>query len=351
MNYNDGRKPLLEVRDLAVEFATWGGSVQAVRGVSFEVFPGEILAVVGESGCGKSVTFQTLMGLIPCPPGKVVRGSAKLGGRDLIGLSNREMEKIRGKDLGMIFQDPLTSLNPTMTVGNQIGEVIRKHRNASSAEARKETLELLRLVQIPEPESRIDQYPHQFSGGMRQRIMIAIALACRPQVLIADEPTTALDVTIQGQILELLKKLQREINMAVVLITHDLGVVAAVADRVAVMYAGEIVETGSAEEIFARPSHPYTVGLQHAIPNPLRPDRGAIKPIPGSPPDLFSPPAGCSFAARCPSAMDVCTSFGPPAFAVERKNSADTGKRYSACWLHHQAAPTSLREVVTHAHV
>lgn len=250
----------------------------------------------------------------------------------------------------MIFQDPLTSLNPTMTIGNQIGEVIIKHRRVSNREARRETIELLKLVQIPEPESRVDQYPHQFSGGMRQRIMIAIALACRPKVLIADEPTTALDVTIQGQILELLKQLQKEINMAVVLITHDLGVVASVADRVAVMYAGEIVETGSVEEVFSKPSHPYTVGLHQAIPNPLKPDRKSIKPIPGSPPDLFSPPPGCAFAARCPSAMEVCVSFAPPAFAVERKNTGNEAKRYAACWLHHQATPTALREVVQHGH-
>jgi oligopeptide/dipeptide ABC transporter ATP-binding protein len=334
--------PILSVKDLAVEFATYGGSVKAVRGVSFELSAGEVLAIVGESGCGKSVTFQTLMGLIPMPPGKITRGSAPFEGRDLVSLSDKEMQGIRGKEISMIFQDPLSSLNPTMTVGNQIAEVLIKHRGMSSEEARNEAIALMKLVQIPEASERVDQYPHQFSGGMRQRIMIAIALACKPKILIADEPTTALDVTIQGQIIELLRGLRKEINMAVVLITHDLGVVASLADRVAVMYAGEIVESGPVGDIFKKPSHPYTLGLQAAIPNPLKPEKTDLKAIPGSPPDLFSPPTGCAFAARCPFAMEICTRENPPIFDL-------SDNRKSKCWLHHKNAPSNLRAEVAHA--
>jgi oligopeptide transport system ATP-binding protein len=340
---SENRQPVLKVEDLTVEFATFGGTVKAVRGVSFEVFPKETLAVVGESGCGKSVSFQALMGLIPCPPGRITSGTAILAGTDLLKLSQHQLESVRGHDISMIFQDPLTSLNPTMKVGRQIAEVIVRHRGKSMSDALKEAVELMKLVQIPEAQSRVNQYPHEFSGGMRQRVMIAIALACRPKVLIADEPTTALDVTIQGQILELLRRLQREIDMAVVLITHDLGVVASVADRVAVMYAGQIVETGTVDEIFFESSHPYTVGLRHAIPNPMHPSLRDLKAIPGSPPDLFSPPAGCSFAARCPHAMEVCHEFVPPQFAATRLKGA-VGDRYAACWLHHDAAPTGLKE-------
>lgn len=336
------KEPILKVRDLAVEFKTYGGFVKAVRGVSFDVFPGEILAIVGESGCGKSVTCQTLMGLIPCPPGRVTSGSAMLGDKDLLKMSRQELEQIRGKDLGMIFQDPLTSLNPTMTVGAQISEVIIKHQRTSKSEAFKKAVELMKLVQIPEAEQRWSQYPHEFSGGMRQRIMIAIALACRPKILIADEPTTALDVTIQGQILELLKQLQSEINMSVILITHDLGVVASVADRVAVMYAGQIVETGSVNEIFGQPAHPYTAGLKLAIPNPMKNDQSILESIPGSPPDLFSPPRGCAFSVRCKTAMKVCLENDPPPMVL------DTGSirsdRFSKCWLHHEHAPKTLKE-------
>lgn len=341
-------QPLLSVRDLAVEFATYGGTVQAVRGVSFDVHAGEVLAVVGESGCGKSVTCQALMGLVPCPPGRIVSGSAMLMDQDIFKLGRKEQEAIRGRDLSMIFQDPLTSLNPTMSVGDQIAEVLIKHRKLSRRAARIESIEIMRLVQIPEASGRLGQYPHEFSGGMRQRIMIAIALACRPKILIADEPTTALDVTIQGQILELLKKLRQEIDMAVILVTHDLGVVAQTADRVAVMYAGQIVETGRVEEIFARPSHPYTLGLKAAIPNPLLPHQDSLKPIPGSPPDLFSPPEGCAFAARCELSMEVCASFSPPAFPLATRTDA---ARFSACWLHHHAAPRALSQEVTYGDV
>jgi oligopeptide transport system ATP-binding protein len=338
----EGSLPLLSVKDLAVDFGTYGGRVQAVRGVSFDVHPGEVLAIVGESGCGKSVTVQALMGLIPSPPGRIVAGTAMLGGQDILKLGRKQQEAIRGRDVSMIFQDPLTSLNPTMTVGDQIAEVLIKHRRLTKAAALREALDIMRLVQIPEAKSRLKQYPHEFSGGMRQRIMIAIALACRPKILIADEPTTALDVTIQGQILELLKQLRKEIGMAVILITHDLGVVAQTADRVAVMYAGRIVETGTVHDIFARPSHPYTLGLKAAIPNPLAPGADVLKPIPGAPPDLFAPPEGCAFAPRCEFAMEVCTSFDPPPFGLERA-------RQARCWLHHQAAPAALAREVSHA--
>jgi oligopeptide transport system ATP-binding protein len=341
------KEPILKVRDLAVEFATYGGHVKAVRGVSFDVFPGEILSIVGESGCGKSVTLQTLMGLIPCPPGRVTSGTAVLGDRDLLKMTRHEMETVRGKELGMIFQDPLTSLNPTMSVGAQISEVIIKHQKLSHKAAFKKAVDLMKLVQIPEAEKRWGQFPHEFSGGMRQRIMIAIALACRPKILIADEPTTALDVTIQGQILELLKQLQSEINMSVILITHDLGVVASVSDRVAVMYAGQIVESGTVKEIFGSPAHPYTAGLKSAIPNPLKTDQTVLESIPGSPPDLFSPPTGCAFAVRCKSAMKVCMQNDPPPMSLDK--TSIRADRFSKCWLHHQHAPAALKEKALHA--
>ncbi len=336
-------QPLLSVRDLEVDFATYGGTVHAVRGVSFDVFPSETLAIVGESGCGKSVTCQALMGLIPCPPGRISGGSAMMEGQDLLKLSGRELEKIRGFKLSMIFQDPLTSLNPTMKVGKQIAEVIVQHRGCSQSEAMKEAVDLMHLVQIPEANSRVNQYPHEFSGGMRQRVMIAIALACRPKILIADEPTTALDVTIQGQMLELLRQLQAEIGMSVILITHDLGVVASVADRVAVMYAGQIIETGTVDEVFYQSRHPYTLGLKRAIPNPLDPGEGRLESIPGSPPDLFSPPPGCGFGARCPFTMQVCESFNPPIFRAAHEQVARRGERYASCWLHHAATPHALK--------
>lgn len=330
---------ILSVKNLAVEFATYGGQVKAVRNVSFELNPGEVLAIVGESGCGKSVTFQTIMGLIPKPPGKIVGGQALFEGADLLTASERHMEQVRGRDISMIFQDPLSSLNPTMTVGDQIAEVLIKHRNMNDDEARQEVLKLMKLVQIPESESRVDDYPHQFSGGMRQRIMIAIALACRPKILIADEPTTALDVTIQGQIMELLRQLRQEINMAIVLITHDLGVVASLADRVAVMYAGEIVEMARVEDIFTRPHHPYTKGLQAAIPNPAKPDWSNLKTIPGSPPDLFAPPQGCGFAQRCPYAMKVCLALSPGSYP-----RSDYG--FANCWLHDKRIPKDVSQLL-----
>lgn len=327
-------RALLVVNDLAVEFATYGGTVKAVRGVTLSLAKGEVLAVVGESGSGKSVTFQSLMGLIPMPPGKITRGEASLDGFDLIRSTDAEMQKIRGKEISMIFQDPLSSLNPTMTIGDQIAEVLTQHRNMSKSESRGVVLDLMKKVQIPEAESRINAYPHQFSGGMRQRVMIAMALACRPKVLVADEPTTALDVTIQGQIIELMRELRKDFGMAIVLITHDLGVVASLADRVAVMYAGEIVETGNSLSVFKNPKHPYTIGLKASIPNPLKPDAADLKAIPGSPPDMFSPPKGCAFAARCPHAMKICLEENPPVVNTGSSQNLDSGSLHqSKCWL------------------
>jgi oligopeptide/dipeptide ABC transporter ATP-binding protein len=321
---------ILEICDLEVQFQTYGGHVRAVRGVSTYLNRGEILAIVGESGCGKSVTFQTIMGLIPMPPGKITGGTAKLDGFDLLKASDKEMESIRGRDISMIFQDPLSSLNPTMTVGDQIAEVLMRHQNLNYKNALAGALELMKKVQIPEAETRLNAYPHQFSGGMRQRVMIAMALACRPKVLIADEPTTALDVTIQGQIIELLRELKNEFGMSIILITHDLGVVASLADRVAVMYAGEIVESGDVKSIFKSPKHPYTAGLKASIPDPKNPCLDDLKTIAGSPPDLFLEPVGCAFAPRCSLAMKICFQASPP-----RSKFASRADRehHSQCWL------------------
>ncbi|QZA32545.1 ABC transporter ATP-binding protein [Hydrogenibacillus sp. N12] len=302
---------LLEVEDLVVSFRTYAGKVHAVRGVSFAVDAGETLAIVGESGSGKSVTVQAVMRLLTTPPAVIERGRIRYGGRDLLALSEREMQDVRGREIGMIFQDPMTSLNPTMTVGRQIAEGVIRHQKLSRSAALEEAVRLLGEVGIPNPEVRIKQYPHQFSGGMRQRAMIAMAIANRPKIVIADEPTTALDVTIQAQILELLVEMQRTHGMAIILITHDLGVVAKMAHRVAVMYAGQILEAGSVDDLFYRPRHPYTWGLLNSIP---RIDAGERKPlvsIPGSPPNLIDPPKGCPFAPRCPYAMEICVRRMP----------------------------------------
>ncbi len=322
--------PILSVRDLHVQFSTYGGTVKAVRGVNFDVYRGKTLAIVGESGCGKSVSVQSMMGLIPMPPGKVTRGSVKFRGTEIVGMSLKDLNQIRGKEIGMIFQDPMTSLNPTMTIGKQIAETLRIHEGVSEAEGLKRAIALLESVRIPEAKTRVHQYPFQFSGGMRQRVMIAMAIACNPSVLIADEPTTALDVTIQAQILNLMRELQRERDMAIILITHDLGVVASMADEVAVMYAGQIVESGGIEDIFYKSSHPYTLGLRAAMPDPDPNTRRRLLPIEGAPPDLFSPPAGCGYYERCPHAMKVCESHIPPLWEVENKHRA-------RCWLHHEA--------------
>ncbi|MDP2142137.1 MAG: ABC transporter ATP-binding protein [Gammaproteobacteria bacterium] len=323
---------LLEVKDLQVEFDTYGGIVKAVRGVDFAVQAGKTLAIVGESGCGKSVTVQAMMGLIPMPPGRIMGGSARLRGTDILGRKMIEGREVRGAEIGMIFQDPMSSLNPTMTIGDQIAEPLQVHRGYGQKKAYARAIELLGLVRIPEAARRATQYPFEFSGGMLQRAMIAMAISCNPTILIADEPTTALDVTIQAQILDLLKSLQAETGMAIILITHDLGVVARMADEVAVMYAGKIVEFGTTDDVFYRPSHPYTLGLKQAMPTNHRDAVQKLMPIEGSPPDMFSPPVGCAYAARCPHAMTVCEARQPPAFAV-------TVQHYSCCWLQHSQVP------------
>jgi oligopeptide transport system ATP-binding protein len=336
------QKPkVLEVNNLTVNFNVHGGQVYAVRSVSFYVRQGECLCIVGESGSGKSVTVQALMGLLPTPPAKIVAGEALLLGKDILKMNPAQRRKHLGTDIAMVFQDPLASLNPTMTVGNQLEETLILHTQMNKNERRTRILELLNLVRIPEPERRIDQYPHELSGGMRQRIMIAMALSCNPKVLIADEPTTALDVTIQAQILALMKELAEKLNMATVLITHDLGVVAQMAHRVGVMYGGKIVEEGPVDDIFYSPKHPYTLGLKKAMPQEGS-TREPLKPIPGTPPDLFSPPAGCAFAVRCPNALKVCHTFQPPEqIRRSSENRALVSSRVS-CWLHHPMAETQL---------
>lgn len=320
---------VLDVKNLSVNFTVYGGDVMAVRDVSFHVRKGENLCIVGESGCGKSVTVQAIMGILPMPPAKILRGEAWFQGserRDLVALTKKERRKILGKEIAMIFQDPLASLNPTMTLQDQIDESLKLHFDMTMDQRRKRVLELLTLVRIPEPETRLRQFPHELSGGMRQRIMIAMALSCNPKILIADEPTTALDVTIQAQILNLMKDLGKRLNMATILITHDLGVVARMADRVVVMYAGKIVEQGPVDEIFSHPRHPYTVSLRQAIPPEAGEEQRPLKSIKGTPPDLFAPPAGCAFAARCEHAMVVCHKMPPP--------EVKKGEAEVLCWLH-----------------
>ena len=325
---------ILEVTNLSVEFETFGGTVQAVRGVSFAVKAGKTLAIVGESGCGKSVTVQSVMGIIPMPPGKITSGSAKVKGEEILGLTAIEANRYRGVEIGMIFQDPMTSLNPSMTIGNQIAETLMVHRGKSHSEALAMAIKLLDRTHIPEASKRARQYPFEFSGGMLQRAMIAQSLACNPSLLIADEPTTALDVTIQEQILELLTELQRTEGMSILLITHDLAVVARMADQVAVMYAGQIIERGSLDDIFYRSAHPYTLGLKSAMPSNTGRGDKRLQPIPGSPPDLFSPPQGCGYAARCPQAMQICKRKLP----VLTEDPGDSG-HLSRCWLQHKDAP------------
>src|SRR5688500_4050602 len=287
--------PLLEVKDLRTEFRSGGSVFAAVDGVSFSLAPGETLGIVGESGCGKSVTSLSIMRLVPNPPGRIAGGEIRLEGRNLLDLPENEMRAVRGDAVSMIFQEPMTSLNPVQTVGEQIVEAIRLHRPVSAAEARARALEMLRLVKIPSPETRLDEYPHQLSGGMRQRVMIAMALACDPKILIADEPTTALDVTIQAQILDLLRDLRERTGTAIVLITHNLGVVADLADRVVVMYAGRKVEEAPVDELFAHPQHPYTIGLLGAIPRPGAGRNGKLQEIPGRVPSLAEIPQYCAF--------------------------------------------------------
>ncbi len=323
---------LLEVKDLEVVFKTYGGYVQSVRGVSFAVEKGECVAIVGESGCGKSVTAKSILRLIPTPPGKIKKGSILFNGNNLLTFSKSQMQDVRGSEISMIFQDPMTSLNPTMTIGKQIQENILKHQRVSKKEATKSCIEILKMVGIPNAEMRLRQYPHEFSGGMRQRAMIAMAMVCNPKLLIADEPTTALDVTIQAQILDLMKDLQKKLNTAIILITHDLGVVANIASRIIVFYAGKIIEVGSVRDIFSNPTHPYTWGLLRSIPRLDCDERKDLMSIDGAPPDLFAPPAGCAFAPRCNYSMKICRKISPELM--------DSGENHSAaCWLMHQKAP------------
>jgi oligopeptide/dipeptide ABC transporter ATP-binding protein len=291
-------EPTLSVRDLAVEFVTDDGVVRAVDGVTYDVYPRETLGIVGESGSGKSVSQLAILGLIPRPPGRIVRGEALLNGQNTLKMSKKRLRRIRGGDVAMVFQDPMTSLNPVLKVGKQIGEAIRAHNRIGAEEARKRAIRLLALVGIPNPEQRFGQYPHEFSGGMRQRAMIAMAIANEPKLLIADEPTTALDVTIQAQILEVLKKAQEETHAATILITHDLGLIAEMADRVLVMYAGKVVELTDVHTLFTAPRHPYTVGLMDSLPR-LTVDEEWLRPIPGQPPSLINRPPGCPFHPRC----------------------------------------------------
>lgn len=316
---------ILQIDNLQVSFKTYGGEVEAVRGVNFDLYKGETLAIVGESGCGKSVTSNAIMGLIPEPAGMIKNGSILFKGKDLTKLSKSELRKIQGIDVSMIFQDPMTALNPTLTIGEQLTEGLRTHKKIGKQEARLKAIEMLNLVGIPNPSERLKQYPHQFSGGMRQRIVIAIALICDPELLIADEPTTALDVTIQAQILELFEEIQRKTDISIILITHDLGVVAKIADRIAVMYAGKIVEIGDKREIFYTPQHPYTQGLLNSVPRLDLMDE-ELQPIDGTPPDLFSPPTGCPFTARCKFAMEVCDHVYPYTSKLSDAHKVD-------CWL------------------
>ena len=319
-------RKVLEVEDLRTHFHTRGGTVHAVNGISFDLAEGELLGVVGESGSGKSVTMMSLLKLLPMPPAEIVSGRACLDGEDLIGLDPKDLRRVRGAQVGFVFQDPMTSLNPVLTVGYQITEPLRVHLGMSRRAARRRAVELLERVGIPAAESRLDEFPHQFSGGMRQRVMIAVALACNPKVLIADEPTTALDVTIQAQILDLVKRLRRESGMAIIWITHDLGVMAGLADRVMVMYGGQVVERASVGPLYKTPRHPYTRGLLDTLPrlDGTRADR--LESIPGQPPNLDRPPAACPFAPRCGHAFERCWQENPVLERVAQGHEV-------ACWL------------------
>ncbi len=329
-------EPLLSVDNLQVEFQGRGRTVRAVRGLTYDIAPGETIGLVGESGSGKSVSALTLLGLLPKRVGKVTGGTAIFQGENLLTMNDEKLRKVRGAKIAMIFQDPLSSLNPVLTIGRQITEAVETHRGASHEQARKRAVDLLELVGIPGAAKRIDDYPHQFSGGMRQRAMIAMALSCEPSLLIADEPTTALDVTIQAQILELLRRLREELGMAVLLITHDLGVVAGFADRLAVMYAGRLVELGPTEALLSDPAHPYTVGLLRSLPRLDRPRQVALTPIEGSPPDLASDLQGCPFAPRCAWRLESCWTVPPPLELATGERFADAAlvKHQVAC--HHQ---------------
>ncbi|MFE3324906.1 ABC transporter ATP-binding protein [Streptomyces sp. NPDC059176] len=328
----DSSAPLLEVDNLHVEFKTRDGVAKAVNGVSYSVDAGETLAVLGESGSGKSVTAQAVMGILDSPPGKVTQGEVRFHGQDILKMSAEERRRLRGAKMAMIFQDALSSLNPVYSVGNQLGEMFRVHQGMSKRDAKKKAIELMDRVKIPAAAARVDDYPHQFSGGMRQRIMIAMALALEPDLIIADEPTTALDVTVQAQVMDLLAELQREYQMGLILITHDLGVVADVADKIAVMYAGRIVEQGSIHEIYKRPAHPYTRGLLDSIPR-LDQKGQELYAIKGLPPNLLRIPSGCAFNPRCTKAQDICRTDIPALHQVTEQDGTELAGRGSACHL------------------
>lgn len=324
---------ILEVKNLRVSYHTYAGEVKAVRGVDFELNRGQAIAIVGESGCGKSVTAKSIMGLIKKPQGEIKEGSEILyNGENILNYDKKQWQNYKGGECAIIFQDALAALNPTMRVGKQIMENLMVHKKMTKKEAKAEAVEMLRLVGIPEPEKRVKEYPHQFSGGMRQRVMIAIAFACDPKLLICDEPTTALDVTIQGQILDIIKQLQKRNNTSVIMITHDLGVVANVAQEIAVMYSGMIVERGSCEDIFYSPKHPYTWALIQSVPRLDLKNKQELASIPGTPPDLLNPPVGCPFCTRCKYCMEICKEQMP-----ERTDFG--GGHTAVCWLHHPMAP------------
>ncbi|MFB6843315.1 ABC transporter ATP-binding protein [Streptomyces sp. NPDC056373] len=326
----DGDIPLLEVRDLHVEFHTRDGVAKAVNGVNYTVNSGETLAVLGESGSGKSVTAQAIMGILDMPPGRIPQGQILYRGEDMLTMSGDARRKIRGRKIAMIFQDALSALNPVLSVGYQLGEMFRVHQGLSKKDAKAKAIELMDRVKIPAAKERVGDYPHQFSGGMRQRIMIAMALALEPDLIIADEPTTALDVTVQAQVMDLLAELQREYNMGLILITHDLGVVADVADKIAVMYAGRIVETAPVHELYKRPAHPYTKGLLESIPR-LDQKGQDLYAIKGLPPNLTRIPSGCAFNPRCPMAQDICRTDVPPLHPVTERDGGELVGRGSAC--------------------
>jgi oligopeptide/dipeptide ABC transporter ATP-binding protein len=317
---------LLEIDNLQTYFFSAAGVVKAVDGISYDVNQGETIAIVGESGCGKSVSALSILRLVADPPGRIVGGSIRFQDRDLLKLSDEEIREVRGKDIAMVFQEPMTSLNPVLTIGRQLTETLEQHLDMTHQQAVARAIELLGMVGISDPERRLKQYPHHFSGGMRQRVMIAMAMCCEPKLIIADEPTTALDVTIQAQILELLKDLTRRLGVALIIITHNLGIVARYADRVNVMYAGKIIESGTAHDIYHRPHHPYTLALLRSVPRMDRPRRARLDPVHGQPPDLSRLGAGCSFRPRCGFAAPCCASQSPPLEQV------DAGRHFAACW-------------------
>lgn len=332
------REKILELKNVVYSFHTYGGEVKAVRDVSFEVRRGEILGIVGESGCGKSVTAQCIMRLNPEPPGFFEGGEILFNGKDVLQMTQKELREIRGKDIGFVFQDPMTSLNPTMKIGAQIEEVFLGRSDVTKKEVKEKALEIMRLVGISDVEKRYKQYPHELSGGMKQRIMIAIALVSRPDLIICDEPTTSLDVTIEAQILDLLLELREKLGTSIIMITHDLGVIARMCDRVIVMYGGKVVEKGTVQEIFYDTAHPYTKGLMESIAKLDTKKGEKLKPIEGTPPDLFFPPRGCPFAARCEYAMDVCREMPPMEYRVSEEHITN-------CWLQHEYAPdTDLKK-------